>query len=97
MTVKQYLGLFVIVDKRFLNRTILQYHTGLNSVLFAISIDNPELNAIRPARGLEDIMSSASEAFSSTPPPTGYVPGMEEPRPVMGGNDVIIGKYKRYL
>lgn len=50
---------------------------GLGSILFAINIDNPDLNAIKPAAGLDIILSS-------TPPGKLYAPRIEEePRPVI--------------
>ena len=61
-------------------------------MLFAISIDNAELNAIRPARGFDDIVQSATGTLSSSPATGGYVPGAEEPRPVIGGGHEPIVK-----
>ena len=50
---------------------------GLGSILFAINIDNPDLNTIRPAAGLDAILSSTppNRAFTARPE--------EEPRPVI--------------
>ena len=50
---------------------------GLGSILFAINIDNPDLNTIKPATGLDVILSS-------TPPMRSFAPrAEEEPRPVI--------------
>ena len=57
---------------------------GLRSVLFAINIDNADFNAIHRARGLEELMSRTAGALTSGQSAPGYVPGMHEPRPVIG-------------
>ena len=66
--------------------------SGLASILFAISIDNSELNTIKPATGLDLLLTS-------TPPqnyPQNFASRMdEEPRPVIAGDVSPIGKFYR--
>ena len=51
--------------------------TGLGSILFAIGIDNPELNTIKPAAGLDVILNNPTPA---------YAPRADaEPMPVIAG------------
>ena len=53
---------------------------GLNSILFAISIDNPDLNTIKNATGLDNFFSQ-----DAVKPPV-FQRAEEEQRPVIAGD-----------
>ena len=60
--------------------------TGLDSVLFAISIDHLELNTIRSAKGLEELITPSYAGTSTAAAPV-LSTKWEDHMPVIGGND----------
>ena len=64
------------------------FRTGLGSILFAIGIDNSELNTIKPATGLDVILNTPSSA---------YAPRNDaEPMPVIAGETSASSPQGRY-
>ena len=64
------------------------FSPGLGSILFAINIDNPDLNSIKPATGLDNFVTLSTSAPSPKLP---YLPE-PDPQPVIGGETLDRGK-----
>ena len=66
--------------------TLYPFFPGLGSILFAINIDSEELNSIKPATGLDTLVSMSAPTaplLPSVPEP--------EPQPVIGSEPVDRG------